>query len=371
MPIAIKFNGITFDTDGVCNHCRSYERDFAQWDVIKDRKAIEFQELLARAKSLNRPYDCLVPLSGGKDSTYVLYLVTKVYKLRTLAVTLDNGYLSDLAKENIKNALTKCDSDHIFYHINKANTSQLFKAFVERSGDFCNACMRGINYAIEVSLDSYKIPLVIKGSGRRVQYVSQLKGVSTLNTPAYFDNVIKGSEVYEKFKHLAQHKNKLERQKIAGGVFDVLGIPRKHLMRFVPQHIGIYDYLYLPFTEVIQIISNEMGWSDFGGTAEHLDCNMHDVPFFKNTLLVPNITKSTLHNSGLLRQGIITPQEALKKEEADLKDDPRPPELISFLEENGLTYEEYVTFVKNANRDQFAPKLQKISREIYHRFRKY
>lgn len=100
-------NGITFDTDGVCNHCRSYERDFAQWDVIKDRKAIEFQELLARAKSLNRPYDCLVPLSGGKDSTYVLYLVTKVYKLRTLAVTLDNGYLSDLAKENIKNALTR------------------------------------------------------------------------------------------------------------------------------------------------------------------------------------------------------------------------------------------------------------------------
>ncbi len=87
---------------------------------------------------------------------------------------MDNGYLSNPAKENINNALANCDADHIFYHINKANASLLFKAFVERSGDFCNACMRGINYAIEISLKSFNITLVIKGSGRRVQYVSQL-----------------------------------------------------------------------------------------------------------------------------------------------------------------------------------------------------
>lgn len=298
--------GITFDSEGICNHCRNYERNFADWDQISERKSKEFRELLDKARSLKRPYDCLVPLSGGKDSTYALYLATKVYHLRTLAVTLDNGYLSSPARENIKNALANCDADHIFYHINKANSSVLFKAFVERSGDFCNACMRGINYAIEFSQKSFRIPLVIKGSGRRVQYVSQLKSISTLNTPAYFENVIKGTGVHEKFKHLAQYKNKLERQKIAGGIYDILGFPRKHLMKFVPQHIGMYDYIYLPFTEIIQIIKREMGWSDFGGSAEHLDCEMHDVPFFKNTLLVSNITKSTLHNSGLLRQGILT-----------------------------------------------------------------
>lgn len=364
-------DGISFDSEGICNHCRNYERDFSQWDSIKERKAKEFQDLLDKAKSLKRPYDCLVPLSGGKDSTYALYLATKVHNLRTLAVTLDNGYLSSLAKENIRNALANCDADHIFYHINRTNTSLLFKTFVERSGDFCNGCMRGINYAIEFSQKSFRIPLVIKGSGRRVQYVSQLKSISTLNTPAYFENVIKGTGVHEKFKHLAQYKNKLERQKIAGGIYDILGFPRKHLMKFVPQHIGMYDYIYLPFTEIIQIIKREMGWSDFGGSAEHLDCEMHDVPFFKNTLLVSNITKSTLHNSGLLRQGILTRQEALEKEQDDLATDHKPPELMKFLAENGMTYDEYVAFVKNANRDKFAPKVQKFAREIYHRFRKY
>lgn len=143
------------------------------------------------------------------------------------------------------------------------------------------------------------------------------------------------------------------------------------LMKFVPQHIGMYDYVYLPYTEIIQVIKKEMGWSDFGGTAEHLDCELHDVPFFKNTLVVPNITKSTLHNSGLLRQGIITREEALQKEEEDQASDPRPSELLKFLEDNGMTYDEYVAYVKNAKREKYAPRIQKLAREIYHRFRKY
>lgn len=134
LPASIK--GITFDEEGVCNHCRDYERNFAAWDSIKDRKSQEFQQLLEKAKSLKRPYDCLVPLSGGKDSTYALYLATKVYNLRTLAVTLDNGYLSNPAKENIKNALANCNADHFFYHINKANSTILFRKFVLKAGNF-------------------------------------------------------------------------------------------------------------------------------------------------------------------------------------------------------------------------------------------
>lgn len=105
---------LTFDKNGVCDHCRKYEHDFANWDDIAADKKKEFEKILQKAKRMNRPYDCLVPLSGGKDSTYALYLATKVYKLRTLAVTLDNGYLSDLAKVNINNALVNCDADHFF-----------------------------------------------------------------------------------------------------------------------------------------------------------------------------------------------------------------------------------------------------------------
>jgi hypothetical protein len=149
-------NSVTFDEEGVCNHYRNYEKDFKEWDKFKAHREKEFITLLEKARSLKRSYDCLVPLSGGKDSTYVLYLCTRVYNLRTLAVTLDNGYLSGPAR----NALASCDADHIFYSINRKNSSALFRVFTQKTSDFCSACMRGINYSIEFAAKNFRIPLV-------------------------------------------------------------------------------------------------------------------------------------------------------------------------------------------------------------------
>ncbi len=362
---------VSFDAEGVCNHCRKYEQDFAGWEQIKDRKKQEFEQILDRARKLKRPYDCLVPLSGGKDSTYALYLSSQVYKLHTLAVTLDNGYLSQPARDNIRNALANCSADHVFYTLNRENSAELFKTFVQRTGDFCNACMRGINHTIETAVESYRIPLVIKGSGRRVQYISQMKGISRLNTPSYFANVLKGTPAYGKYGYLAGHKYKLEFQKILGGLADILKVPRVSLMRLYPQHIGLYDYIYLPYTEIVSIIKREMGWDDGSKAVEHLDCELHDVPFYKTTLEKPKLGKNTLHSSGLIRQGILTREEALALEEQEMADKSIPPELLNFLQDNGLTYEQYVDYVRNSDRGRFEPRLQVIAREIYHRLRKY
>jgi hypothetical protein len=363
--------GITFDEEGVCNHCRKYETDFKDWDSIKERKLKEFEEILDRAKKLKRPYDVLVPLSGGKDSTYALYLCTKVYNLKTLAVTLDNGFLTQSAKDNIRNALASSNSDHLLYSINSQNSSELFKTFTVKTGDFCNACMRGINYSIELATKSFRIPLVIKGSGRRVQYVSQIKEVSSLNTASYFANVIKGTSADKKFKYLSENKNKLEFQKIAGGMCDILGIKRTSMMRFIPQHIGMYDYIYLPFNEIIDILRKEMRWSDASGSVEHLDCHLHDVPFYKDTLRIPNITKYTFHSSGLLRQGLITREQALQKEEDELSKKNPPAELLNFLKENDIEYEDYIKVVTSSDKSKFEPGIQKIARDIYHKFRRF
>jgi len=364
-------SNITFDENGVCNHCRKYEADFKDWDSIKEKRAKEFKEILEKAKKLKRPYDVLVPLSGGKDSTYALYLCTKIYGLKTLAVTLDNGFLTQPAKDNIRNALTSCNADHIFYTINRENSLELYKIFTEKTGDFCNACMRGINYSIEFAARNLKIPLVIKGSGRRVQYVSQIKEVSSLNTASYFANVIKGTEVERKFRYLSANKHKLEFQKIAGGICDIIGIKRTTLMRFIPQHIGMYDYIYLPYNDIINILKKEMNWSDASGSVEHLDCHLHDVPFFKDTLRIPDITKYTFHSSGLIRQGLMTREEALKKEEEECQKKDPPKELMEFLKENGIEYQDYLNSVVSSDKSRFEPRIQKLAREVYHRFRKF
>jgi len=362
---------ITFDDNGVCNYCRKYESDFKNWDSIKDRREKQFKEILEKAKTLKRPYDVLVPLSGGKDSTYALYLCTKIYMLKTLSITLDNGFLTDIAKTNIKNAVANSNVDHIYYTLNRKNSSELFKTFIIETGDFCNACMRAINYSIELATSMFKIPLVIKGSGRRVQYVSQIKEVSSLNTPAYFANVIKNTIIDSKFKFLTLKKHKLEFQKIVGGFTDLLCISRKYLMQFLPQHIGLYDYIYVPYTKIIEIINKEMKWSDASGSVEHLDCELHDVPFFKDALRIQNISRYTFHNSNLIRQGLMTREEALIKEEKELNNMNPPKELIKFLADNKISYKEYITSVTISDKSHFEPRSQKLAREIYHKFRRY
>ena len=369
--LPISLINITIGEDGVCNHCLKYEKDFKNWDLIKDRKEQQFKEILARAQALKRPYDCLVPLSGGKDSTFALYLCAKIYKLKTLAVTFDNGYLSNPAKENIKNALSCCDADHIFYKVNKKNASELFSVFLENTGDFCNACMRGINYSTELATRSFRIPLVIRGSGRRVQYVSQIKEASSLNTASYFANVLKNTKAEKKFAHFAGHKHRLEIQKILGGVCDIIKIPRTFLMRFMTQHIGLYDYIYKPFPEVANLIRAEMQWNDGSKTLEHLDCELHDIPFYKNTLRIDNITMNTFYRSGLIRQGLLSRDEALKMEEEELNENKAPEELNKFLADNTINYQDYIHYVKDSIKSQYEPKIQKISRNIYHKFRKY
>ncbi|MBN2862966.1 MAG: hypothetical protein JXN62_07380 [Bacteroidales bacterium] len=364
-------SSITFNEEGVCNHCRKYERDFQEWDRISARKEEEFRAILEKAVSLNRPYDCLVPLSGGKDSTYALYLCTKIYGLRTLAVTLDNGYLSGPARENIKNALDSCDADHICYSINIKNSRELFREFTLKTGDFCTACMRGINYSIEMAVKNFKIPLVIKGSGRRVQYVSQIKEVSNLNTASYFANVVRDTKAEKKFSHFSAGRRRGELKKIVGAIPDILGISRSRTMRFMTQHIGLYDYIYKPYTEIIEIIKREMKWSDHSGSVEHLDCELHDIPFYKDTLKIPGITAGTFHRSGLIRQGLLTREEALRMEEEELNIKDPPGELFKYLKNSDITQEEYTSSVLDSDNSQYEPKFQKIARYLYHRYRKY
>lgn len=362
---------ISFDDKGVCNHCRKYESDFKDWELIKDKRKNELERLFDKARRLRRPYDVLVPLSGGKDSTYALYLCTKVYGLKTLAVTFDNGFLTQPARDNIMNALSVTNADHLFYTINKKNSSELFKVVTERTGDFCSACMRGINYSIEFALQNFNIPLVIKGSGRRVQYVSQIKEISGLNTPSYMSNVLKGTSTKRKFNFLLSGRNRLELQKIVGGLADLFKMKRTFLMRFFPQHIGMYDYIYLPFNEIVEILKSRMNWNDYKGFIEHLDCSLHDIPFYKDTLRIGGITRHTFRNSGLIRQGLMTREEALRIEEEELKESTPPNELFDFLKDNNIDYQDYLNIVKTSDNSSFEPRLQKLAREIYHKFRKY
>jgi 3'-phosphoadenosine 5'-phosphosulfate sulfotransferase (PAPS reductase)/FAD synthetase len=96
-------------------------------------------------------YDILMAYSGGKDSTYTMLLLKNKYKLRILAVSFDNGFLSETAVNNIRNVTASLSVDHIFFRpkwqllkkiFNAAIDNELYsKKSLERASTICTSCI--------------------------------------------------------------------------------------------------------------------------------------------------------------------------------------------------------------------------------------
>ena len=112
------FPRITFDDQGVCSICREYDRWTNGWKskLPEQRKILD--KICAIVKKKHKEFDALIPYSGGKDSSYVLYVARKELGLNCLAYTADNGYLSEHAKININKACKKLGVEHIYYRFN-------------------------------------------------------------------------------------------------------------------------------------------------------------------------------------------------------------------------------------------------------------
>src|SRR5512138_3669275 len=108
---------IVFDENGVCNHCHEHDRLVSQKVLTGAAGRRYLQKLAEEMKQGGRgkPYDCVIGVSGGVDSTYVAWLV-KDLGLRPLAVHLDNGWNSELAVANIEKTLKALDID-LYTHV--------------------------------------------------------------------------------------------------------------------------------------------------------------------------------------------------------------------------------------------------------------
>lgn len=110
-------SGIFFDDDGICNYCKSYESVRSIVDVDLETKAIRLNQLLEeiKAQGKGKRYDCIVGVSGGVDSSWVLVMAVEL-GLRPLAVHMDNGWNSELAQQNIENLVKRLNVD-LYTHV--------------------------------------------------------------------------------------------------------------------------------------------------------------------------------------------------------------------------------------------------------------
>ncbi len=115
---------IQFDEHGVCQRCREYEeRILPGWNHGKGHEA-ELQELIAKIKKSGegKKYDCILGLSGGLDSTYMLHLAVKEWGLRPFVFHIDCGWNLPVAEENIRKV---CNGLGVELHIEKMDWNEL------------------------------------------------------------------------------------------------------------------------------------------------------------------------------------------------------------------------------------------------------
>ncbi len=165
------FPGIEFDEEGICQYCRRAV-SAEQRGGRKHQLRIRFEEFVEEVRT-EPGYQCLVSWSGGKDSTYILWLMRHVYGLRVLALTFDNGFVSPMAFENMRAVADHLGVDHVIIRPGFPFLRQVFTASIEpglyppkaleRASGICNSCMglaKGIGLRLALEKD---IPMMAYG----------------------------------------------------------------------------------------------------------------------------------------------------------------------------------------------------------------
>lgn len=165
------FPGVSFDEHEVCNFCRGFKGEKA----LKEEKQEYYNKFLELINSVKNKcdYDAMLSYSGGKDSTYTLYLLKEVFKLRVLTVTFDNGFVSDQAFKNIRTVAENLGVDSMIF---KADFQLLKKIFaigtekemyslkaLERASAICTSCIGLVKFTgLKIALEK-QIPLMAWG----------------------------------------------------------------------------------------------------------------------------------------------------------------------------------------------------------------
>ena len=317
---------ISFDGQGICNYDHEYKSAAAR-DVFS---GAEGEQKLARLvdqikkDGKGKPYDCLIGLSGGVDSTYVAYLVKKA-GLRPLAVHLDNGWNSELAVKNVENIITKLNFDLYTLVVNWEEFKDIQLAYLKASV-----------VDIEVISDHAIFAKMYKlAREKKIGYV--LSGTNVVT-----EYIMPPSWLYKKmdFANLKSIHDQFGKRKLKTyPTFDF----KKYVYYSAVLSLNPISILnYVPYNkqEVKEIIKKELGWRDYGG--KH-----HESIFtkFYQAYILPrkfHIDKRKAHLSTLICSGQMSKAEALQELEKPLYD---PAALASdkayVLKKLGLTAEDF------------------------------
>ena len=290
--------GIKFDENGVCTFCKIHD-ELEKKYPLNEETPKKLKQLVdkIKAEGKGKKYDCIVGVSGGRDSTYTLYNAVKL-GLRPLAVHFDNGWNSEIAVQNIKNACEKLNVDLHTHVADWEEFKDLQRAFLFASVPDAEVPTDWIIFSV----------LYKEAVSNNVKYIVHGHSFRTEGTTPITWTYMDGRYVKDIHKRFGNHEPKS---------FPNMGFFKYIYYSLIKSIKQIRILYYIPYNEkeVFRILENELGWKNYGD--KHHESKY--TAFFQSYILTRkfNIDKRKLHYSAKVRNGQLTREEALKVIEND------------------------------------------------------
>lgn len=342
------YETIEFGPDGVCNICRGAEAKQTSIDWVERKKLLD--QLIEKHRGRSA-YDCIVPFSGGKDSTFQLYYLMTEYKLKPLVVRFNHGFMRQTIEENNRRTFKKLGVDVLEFTPNWKIVKRLMLESFMRKTDFCWHCHTGIySYPLRVAL-MYQVPLVFWGEPQSeiTSYYDYLNDEIEWEDDKKF-NMLRTLGITAEDMHgmIDSPENPVDKRDLTPYTFpDVKALKA---LRYCSVPLG--SFIPWDYTKNTEIIKRELGWQidevegvprELNEHGEKIECFMQGtrdyIKFIKR-----GYSRVAQINAFHIRNGRMDIEQAraLNVEH----DGRRPPSLDVFLEYVGLTEDEFNRIVK-------------------------
>jgi N-acetyl sugar amidotransferase len=328
--------GVTFDEQGVCTYCKLHDILDTE-NPQGDSGLYKLEQYIAQMKESgkNKRYDCVVGVSGGTDSIYLLYWA-KQNGLRSLAAHFDNGWDSEIAVHNIQKALEKLEIDLQTYVVDWEEFKDILVSFLKSSLPWAD-----IPTDIGITSTLYKIAAeenlkyILVGNNFRTEGKMPTEWTYSDGKTIKSIQKVFGTKKLRTFPNLT--------------LFDFFlnSIVRKIRI------IRPLNYMDYQKAQARALLENKLGWQYYGG--HHFESI---YTRFVYSYLLPhkfNIDKRIITHSALVRSGGMTRQEALD----NLLEAPYPKDRVNedieyVIKKLGLTtqaFEEIMSLPPKSFRD--------------------
>ena len=327
---------VTYDENGVCSVCRQIDYRDEKIDWEERRRQLDELVNAYRGKGL---YDCIIPFSGGKDSTFQLWFAVKELGLKPLVVRFNHWGYRPLVQENNTRTFKILGVDVFDFTPNWHVVRELMLESLKRRGDFCWHCHTGIYAGVMQIAVRFQTPLLMWGESL-AEYHSwytyeEMEEVDEKRFNRAMNQGITADDMYEFLE------GRVDRRDLWMFTYP----PRKELVKMGCRSICLGNYIKWDIKKHVEIIKKELGWrgQPVEGVPPEYDYEKIECCFTGIRDYCKFVKRGygrTNHLASIdIRNKRLTREEGLKITE--MYDGKRPASLDYFLEMLQITEDEF------------------------------